>query len=328
VNAPSVGGSQGEVLQNLVSSGVILDSAGTVVAAATYVVGQDRIVVDFDDQQLPARLVGIDYTNDLAVLKTQGMIGEPVRFSDRQVCAGQMVVAMGNAYGMRASPTIGFCAGTRADGTLQFTAPVAASSVGGGVFDLSGRLIGVLVGTIGQSARLALAVPAYRLPATVDYLAKHGDRAAGFIGVSTVDIEITPEIGTMSPVWMASSHGATDHGVVVSYVVPGSPAALSGMAKGDVILAYNNTPVASAVELSRYVRQTSPGTTVGLQFVRRNSFFDIRLQVGQKQYALPVEFSETEQFEDGAPSPDSLTRILNYLKQEVSRLELRLQRTR
>jgi serine protease Do len=328
VAAPSVGGSQGEVLRNVVSSGVVLDSEGTIVVAADLVAGQDRIMVDFDDQQMPARLVAVDYTNDLAIIRALKPVGEPAHSSDRQVCAGQMVVVVGNAYGMRASPTIGFCAGMRADGTLQFTAPITSGAIGGGVFDLAGRLIGVVVGTIGQGDRLAVAIPAYQLAGTVEYLTRHGDRLAGYIGVSTVDIEITPEIGSMSPASMAAGHGGTDHGVVVSYVVPGSPAFLSGVAKGDVILAFNNNPVSSAAELSRYVRLTSPGSAVGLQFVRRNSFFDIRLQVGRKQYVRPTRYSESDPSDDAGISPDSLTRVLDFLKQEVTRLERRLDRAR
>lgn len=98
--------------------------------------------------------------------------------------------------------------------------------------------------------------------------------------------------------------------------------------KGDVIVAFDNNPVESAADLSRHVRQTKPGSNVGFQFVRRNTYFDIRMQVGRKQYARAMSFSETEQFEDTAISPDSVTKVLNYLKQEISRLERRLDHSR
>ena len=40
-------------------------------------------------------MVGVDYFTDMAVLKTPVLLGRPARLSSRQVCAGQMVLAMG-----------------------------------------------------------------------------------------------------------------------------------------------------------------------------------------------------------------------------------------
>ncbi len=329
---PSVLGGSQEALQNLVSSGIIFDTAGAVVVAAATVVGADHIYVDFDDQQIPARLVAVDYNLDLALLQAQHRVGRPIQYSDRQLCAGQMVVAMGNAYGMRAAPTIGFCAGMRDDGTLQFTAPVTSGAVGGGVFDLNGRLLGVVIGTIGQADRVALAVSAYKLPGMVDYLRKNGDRQAGYIGVSTADVEISSPAPEATPLPAASvgnpDRRISEHGVVVTYVAPASPAAQAGVRKGDVVISFDHAPVATAPDLLRLVRQSTPGTTVDLEFVRHNTYFDIKLLVGRKQYFRPMSFSETEQFEESTLSPDSLTRILDYLKQEVSRLENRINRSR
>ncbi|HVP07461.1 MAG TPA: S1C family serine protease [Candidatus Acidoferrum sp.] len=329
---PSVFGGSEEALQNLVSSGVIYDSGGAIVVAAATVVGADHIYIDFDDQQIPARLVAVDYNLDLALLQAQHRVGRPVQYSDRQLCAGQMVIAMGNAYGLRAAPTIGFCAGMRDDGTLQFTAPVTSGAVGGGVFDLNGRLLGVVIGTIGQADRVALAISAYRLPGMVDYLLKNGDRQAGYIGVSTADVEISsPAIETApSPAASVSSlgHRMSEHGVVVTYVAPASPAAQAGVRRGDVVISFDHTPLATAPDLLRLVRQSTPGSTVDLEFVRHNTFFDVKLMVGRKQYFRPMSFSETEQFDEPTLSPDSLTRILDYLKQEVSRLENRINHSR
>ena len=331
-SAAAQGAGRDESGQRYVSSGIVCDTLGHILVAGMTVTGRDRIIVSVDNQPIPAQLIGIDQYSDLAIIKATRPIGYPVQYSERQVCAGQMVVAMGNAYGMRASPTIGFCAGARTDGTMQFTVPVTSGSVGGGVFDLNGRLIGVIVGVIGQRDQVALAVPAYRLPEVVEYLVAHGDREAGYIGVSTADIEMTPGIEmnmpAAQPVSGRFSEQTIDRGVVVTYVEPSSPAAVYGLSKGDLIIGFNHVPVHSALELSQQVRRTSPGTVVDFEFVRHTSYFDIRLQVGNKRLANPSGFFDVEQFDSGSPSPDSLQRVLDYLKREVQSLEERLHQVR
>ncbi|MEW6049965.1 MAG: S1C family serine protease [Candidatus Zixiibacteriota bacterium] len=323
----------GGVVQSLISSGIICDSSGHIVVAAAAVAGRERILVTFDNRTLPAKVVAVDYPTELAVLHVPARLGAPVTYSSRQICAGQLVVAMGNAYGMRATPTLGFCAGARSDGMLQFTARITSGSKGGGVFDLSGNLLGVVTGSMGSTDAVMLAVPAYQLPGIVEFLLTKGDRPAGFIGVSTVDIETVDmprdaEPGDLTP----SVHAVAlslDKGVVVTYVVPVSPAAVAGIRRGDVITGFGHQPVSSAAELAQWVKQTRPGSLVSLEFIRNNTYADIQLQIGRKTLnASQTEFGSTMFDEPSAPSPDSLTRLIEYLKQEVSRLESRVERFR
>jgi len=332
VAARTMEGTSGETVENLVSSGLIFDTLGHVLVAASSVVGQDRIVVEIDNRQISAQLVGVDYFTDMAVLKTPVRLGVPARLSSRQVCAGQMVLAMGNAYGLRASPAMGFCAGARPDGTLQFSVPVTASSFGGGVFDLSGDLLGLIVGSIGQGSRAAVAVPAYQLPQVVDYVCRYGDRHAGYIGVSTADIEIVPPIELSSPIQFAGGAGraaaAISQGAVTTFIVPGSPAASAGLQKGDLIIGYDNQRLTSAGQLATLVRRSAPGITIELSFIRQAEMRGTRVTVGRKEIEPSRPFYDVEQFDDAGPSADSLARVLDYLKQEVTRLESRLKRLR
>jgi C-terminal processing protease CtpA/Prc len=116
---------------------------------------------------------------------------------------------------------------------------------------------------------------------------------------------------------------------VVTYVVPSSPAAQAGLRRGDVIVGFGHQPVNSAAQLAQWVRQTRPGSTVSLEFVRNNSTADVPILIGRKtltagqgmELARPVPT-------ENAPSADSLLRIVDYLKQEVSRLEGRLDNLR
>jgi len=185
-------GTADQIIQTVVSTGLVIDSTGHILVNATSVVGFDQIQVSAEERSVPGVLEAVDYRQNIAILKSNLPVGEPVRFSEPGVCAGQMVLSVGNDYGLRVSPSIGFCAGSRDDGLLQFSVPIGPNSIGGGVFDLSGKLLGVIVGAPGDGSRAATAVPSCRLPEIIKFLLTKGSRQAGFIGVATAQIEVSP----------------------------------------------------------------------------------------------------------------------------------------
>ncbi|MBK7140982.1 MAG: PDZ domain-containing protein [bacterium] len=321
-----------DLMENLVSSGVICDTFGHVLVSASSVVQHERLFINYENHRYPATLIAVDYLTDLALLLPSQPIGTPAKMCDRRVCAGQMVVAMGHAFGLRATPTIGFCAGLRPDGNLQFSASVSPSAVGGGVFDLQGRLLGIVVGSMGQTPDVTVAVPAYQLNSTISHLLVHGDRQAGYIGVSTADIEITPGIeldASISSVASASQSGfgnLIDKGVVITYISPSSPAERAGLIRGDLIVGFRGQRITTAADLAKIVRLAKPGAIAEINYIRSNQVLTARVQIGQKTLSGPT--AETEEWNPYEPTPDSLAKVLQYLKQEISRLEQRLRRAR
>ncbi|MDH3891808.1 MAG: S1C family serine protease [candidate division Zixibacteria bacterium] len=326
-------GAADEAVHRLISSGTIIDSAGHILVAASTVAGYDRILVNFEDQQLPARLVGIDYHTGLALLSLDRPIGEPSRFTDRHTCVGQMVVAVGNAYGLHACATLGFCAGSRPDGSMQFSAAITPGTVGGGVFDLRGRLLGVVIGGFGQGrlSETGLAVPAHQLPSTVYELLTGGDRRAGYIGITTADIEISPGIALSAPYQLASS-GAhrqviVDRGTIVTQVVGKSPAAASGLRKGDLLFSIDKTPINSAFELMDRVRLCPPGGAIELGFIRHQRAYYVKLNVGQRELATVGDFAVGRQVDaTNGLSREELYREVQRLKRSMMLLEKQLER--
>ena len=250
VSVTSFNGSRDEALQRLVSSGIICDSAGHILVAAPMVIGQERIMVNLNNRLYTASLVGIDYYTDLALIKTQPGIGQPIIFPERYTCAGQMVVTVGNAYGLRTSPSLGFCAGSRDDGNIQTTVPITLGTIGGGLFDLSGNLLGVIAGRMEEGSHFALAVPSYKIQPVIEYLIAHGSRMAGYIGISGAEIEIFPPLEVKEPnalVNTGSSNRTVSNGMVITAVMPQSPADRTGLKRGDIILNYNNHPVTASL---------------------------------------------------------------------------------
>ena len=318
-----------EAVQQNVSTGLVCDEDGHILVAAAAVLGQEHITVRYDNEWAEAQLVGVDYHSSLALLKTDARFGQPVTFSDQQICAGQMVIMLGNAHGLRASPSVGFCAGARPDGTTQFTVPVNPGSIGGGVFDLNGELLGLVVGSVDDEGWVAQAVPAHKIPGIVQLLLRGGDRLAGFVGITTVEIEITPgiEVSTPNSFVNAGRPGSRiiERGVVVTRVVPGSAADRAGLRPGDLIFSFRNQPVTSAMEFARQVVQSRPGDLASMELVRHNTYLEVQLRIDQKVLS-PARGASAPSIEDDRNQlvADSLSRVILDLKAQVRRLESRL----
>ncbi len=316
---------------NMIASGVVFDSTGHILAAASSVLNRENIMVIADGQKIPARLVGVDYQTGLALLKTERPVGRPVEALDNYRCIGQLVVAVGNSFGLHASPSLGFCAGARTDGSLQFSAAISSGSIGGGIFDLTGKLIGAITGGIGEGtqAEAGLAVPASELPGIVAYLRTHGDRQAGFLGVTISEIEVAPPLELRSPNVFAGSsrqpYRLIEHGIIVTEVLPQSPAALARVARGDLIISINGDDLFSAVDFLYQIRKARPGTIIQLGLVRQNQLFLANVAVGQRPN-VNSDMQLSGAIENGYPlAPDaSIQKELQALKKAMLRLEQRI----
>ncbi|MEA3296649.1 MAG: S1C family serine protease [candidate division Zixibacteria bacterium] len=329
-------GAANEAVYRLISSGIVVDSAGHIIVKASSVAGRERITVAFEDQTVSAKLIGIDYHTGLALLKPDHRLGTPVRLVVQQTCAGQMVIAIGNAFGMRACPSIGFCAGSRPNGSVQFSAPITSGTIGGGLFDLSGGLLGVIVGSIGQgsASEAGLAVPAHKIPSIVNYLSTRGDRVAGYIGITTADIELSPGIRVNFPNQFAGAANdqwqVVSKGTLITNVVPSSPAMKAGLRKGDLVFRVNREAIKSARELMAHVQGCKPGNIIELGFIRHNNPYYAKLRVGRRDVSfIPEPFLDYQGLPfDQKTLTDSLYREIDQLRQSLLRLENRLRHLR
>jgi len=327
--ASNLGGPGDAVYASSLSSGIVVDSLGHVLVTARAVLGQDHLVVRYDDRAVPARIMAVDYQSELALLECSDALGAglPVVCSDRQSCAGHMVITMGHAYGVRAAPAIGFGAGVRSDGAMQFSVLTAPTGVGGGVFDLSGRLLGVIVGRIGANKGVTLAIPAYPLPALVQDLLNHGDRHSGFVGITTQEVEISPPLvlptNTSLVSYSAQPITSIDRGLLITSVVPASPAQRAGLMAGDLIFAVNSMPVNSAAGLSGLVKQSLPGVHLEVELLRRQTYQTVELTVGRKSLALAT-YDVDQNDEPDVREIDSLRQAVHNLKGQLQQLEQRL----
>jgi putative serine protease PepD len=136
-------------------SGIVFDSRGDVVTNAHVVAGAEDCAVTLSGgDEHPAKVVGRDSGNDLAVVRLSDATPEPAAFADSsKVDVGEMVLAMGNPLGLRSSVTQGIVSSldrsvaesstVELSQLIQTSAEINPGNSGGALVDLSGRVIGI-----------------------------------------------------------------------------------------------------------------------------------------------------------------------------------------
>lgn len=242
------GGRSGQRATAGLGSGFIIRADGAIVTNAHVVAGASRIQVALrDGTTYPARLIGIDETNDLAVIKidAKNLPVAPLG-SSTDLLIGEWAIAIGNPYGFilansEPSVTAGVVSGTGrnlatpSEGAgvyvdmIQTDASINPGNSGGPLVDAAGEVIGVnssIFSPSGGSVGIGFAIPINRVRRVAEDLLAHGVVRRPWIGVQ-------PELSR-------ASGPTANAGVVVGSVVPGSPAARSGIRAGDIITRSQN----------------------------------------------------------------------------------------
>ena len=240
------GGRSGQRSTAGLGSGFIIRKDGAIVTNAHVVAGASRISVAMrDGTTYPATLVGMDETNDLAVVKiTAPDLPVAPLGSSSNLLIGEWAIAIGNPFGFvlantEPSVTAGVVSGigrnlaTPTEGAgvyvdmIQTDASINPGNSGGPLVNAAGEVIGVnssIFSPSGGSVGIGFAIPINRARRVVDDLLAHGVVRRPWIGVQ---LQLARSVG--------GARGATA-GVPVASVIPGSPAARAGIRAGDVIL--------------------------------------------------------------------------------------------
>ncbi len=258
-----------------VGAGVIFDPAGFIVT--NYHVIEDAVDIRVtlnDGQILEAEVVGIDRWTDLAVLRVAAEAPIPyAEFGDtNQVRVGDWAIAIGDPFGLSKSASLGIVSAMERNfmddspkvPLLQIDAAVNRGNSGGPLFNSSGQVIGIntmIISPTGASAGVGFAVPASVVQDIVSTIQKEGRVTRGWLGVGIQNI--TPQIAVALAINEDDARGA-----LVSSVEADGPAENAGVEVGDIIVAFNGTPVDDIQTLSKTVKQTDPGSDVSISVLR------------------------------------------------------------
>jgi serine protease Do len=272
-----------------IGSGIIVSPDGFIVTNNHVVDGATQIKVTLNDRRVfPAKLVGVDKLNDLAVIKIDAKNLTSIAWGDSaKLRPGQTVLAFGSPFGyFQFSVTRGIVSAlnrpnpysddARKPGDfIQTDAAINPGNSGGPLVDAHGELVGIntfIISGSGSFAGAGFAIPSQIVKSSVDALIKDGAVHHGYLGISMNDV--TPDNASFFNLPDAT-------GAIVSQVTPDSPAGNAGLKGGDVLRELNGRKIVNGSALQVAVSQTRPETTIELGILRDGKAQTIKVKVGE-----------------------------------------------
>jgi len=240
-------------------SGFVFDSSGRVLTNEHVVRGRAQVQATLaDGRRLLAGVVGADPRLDIAVLKLSAK-GLPVaELHSGPLKVGQLVVAIGNPYGLSWTVTAGVVSalgrelpvshGIALRDLIQTDVPINPGNSGGPLVDAQGRVIGITTAIIPFARGVGFAVPVSSVLAALARFEEMRHRDGARLGI------------VASP---------TQGGVLVLEVEPDSPAARASLREQDVIVALGGRDVTSIAQVTEALQSVRPGQTVEVTFLRQ-----------------------------------------------------------
>jgi serine protease Do len=255
-------------------SGVIVSEDGYILTNNHVVDGADeiKVVLADDKKEFAAKLIGTDPHTEVAVLKVEGKNLPAVTAADSdQLEVGDVVLAIGNPFGIGQTVTMGIVSATGRGGFglvdyedfIQTDASINPGNSGGALVDAEGRLVGLntfIISRSGGNQGVGFAVPINLARSVMERLITDGKVTRGFLGVKLQPV-LTAEL--------AKQFGLPNqNGALVSEVMPDTPAAKAGLKEGDFIVEFNGKKVDDNRHLRLMASQTAPKTKVTLKVIR------------------------------------------------------------
>jgi Do/DeqQ family serine protease len=264
-------------------SGVIIDKRGLVLTNFHVVKGADEILIRLSDKrEYRGQILGTDPKTDLALVKFQPdheLTVASLGNSDA-LQVGEGAIAIGNPFGLDQTVTVGVISATgRSDvgiatyeNFIQTDASINPGNSGGPLVNLKGQVIGVNTAIVAAGQGIGFAIPINMVKRVVDQLVDKGKVVRGWLGVALQPL--SPDLAQS-----LGLDGTT--GAVVGSTIAGSPAAQAGLEQGDVIVAFDKTPVEDYRHVQRLVAETRAGKNVTLQIVRKKQKMDVTVMIAE-----------------------------------------------
>jgi len=289
-------------------SGFVYEFSGRMVIITNYHVVADTInitVTFINGNGYAAAVLGSDPYVDLAVLSTEAPQSEfkPLEIvSSSTLKVGDLVIAVGNPYGLAGSMSIGIVSalgrtiseeqtgGYPIANVIQTTTPLNPGNSGGPLLNLQGQVVGVTTAIVSDSQGLGFAIPSNTIIREIASLVTVGSYSKHpWLGASGVDM--TYEIAKVMDVNVT-------YGWLITQVTTGGPAANAGlrggtkqvlvageqvMIGGDIVIAIDGTKIKNMDDLSTYLEEnTSPGQTINVTVVREKRTETVKVVLGTR----------------------------------------------
>ena len=271
--------------QRAIGSGFVIDPAGYIITNAHVVAGAQRVQVvvpeGVSDGSLqailsartnivPARVVGVARDIDVALLKVDNVKLAALPLAQyRNIHQGEVVLAFGSPEGLRNTVTLGVVSSVARQIDpdspmvyIQTDAPINPGNSGGPLVNVDGEVVGINTFILSQSGGnegLGFAIPSSVINVAYQQLRKFGHIHRTQIGIG---------IQTISPTLAVAMNLSRSYGVIVSDVLPESPALAAGVRVGDVLLTVDGRMPDSVPYVSFRLMSVEVGAKVHLEVLR------------------------------------------------------------
>lgn len=254
-------------------SGFIITPDGFILTNSHVVHGAAAITVILSDgRELPAQLIGDDPDTDLAVIRIDAPQLAHVRLADSEnLRVGQIVIAIGNPLGFQTSVTSGVVSalgrsmhaqsGRLIDNIIQTDAALNPGNSGGPLVNSAGEVIGVNTAMIRPAQGICFAIGSNTAKFVAGWLIRDGKIRRAYIGLAGQNVTVHRRV-------VRFYNLPKETGVLVISVEKDSPAERAGVHDGDILIAFNQQPVASIHELHRLLAAEQIGADAKLSIIR------------------------------------------------------------
>jgi putative serine protease PepD len=286
-------------------SGAILDAKGNILTNHHVVANAQKLEVALaDGSRWPAKLIGSDPDNDLAVIKIDAP-REKLKVipmgDSKNLRIGQKVLAIGNPFGFERTLTTGVISslgrtirsevGTLIEDVIQTDAAINPGNSGGPLLNSEGEIIGInsaIISPSGGNVGIGFAIPVNTAKRLIPELISKGYVTYPWIGAT---------IQTLIPEVAKYLKLKIERGALIAEVVKGGPADKAGLkggsqrvqvgnmivlVGGDIVVKADDQEIKTNEELIRYVREKKIGNSVTFKVYRKDKFENVKITLGER----------------------------------------------
>jgi putative serine protease PepD len=286
-------------------SGAILDAKGNILTNHHVVANAQKLEVALaDGSRWPAKLIGSDPDNDLAVIKIDAP-REKLKVipmgDSKNLRIGQKVLAIGNPFGFERTLTTGVISslgrtirsevGTLIEDVIQTDAAINPGNSGGPLLNSEGEIIGInsaIISPTGGNVGIGFAIPVNTAKRIIPELISKGYVTYPWIGAT---------IQTLIPEVAKYLKLKIERGALIAEVVKGGPADKAGLkggsqrvqvgnmivlVGGDIVVKADDQEIKTNEELIRYVREKKIGNSVTFKVYRKDKYENVKVTLGER----------------------------------------------
>jgi S1-C subfamily serine protease len=286
-------------------SGSVIDTKGHILTNHHVVVHAQKLEVTLaDGSKWPAKFVGSDPDNDLAVIKIDAPKEKLKVISmgdSKNLKIGQKVLAIGNPFGLQRTLTTGIISslgrtirsevGTLIEDVIQTDAAINPGNSGGPLLNSDGEIVGInsaIISPSGGSVGIGFAIPVNTAKRVVPEIISKGYVTYPYIGATIQSL--IPEMAKYLKLKI-------ERGAMIAEVAKGGPADKAGLkggnqrvqvgnmvviVGGDIVVKADQHEVTTNDELISYFREKKPGDTILLKVYRKEDFVNVKVTLGER----------------------------------------------